>query len=125
MDYNLSIDEDETYIADGFLVHNCRSSTVPIIDKRYRIDVSTATRASNMNGKPGQVSAKETYYSLLKKQPRDYVLDTLGKTRGKLFLDGGLSASEFANLTTDQKFRPLNIEQLRRKDPQLFIDVGL
>ncbi|MCP4491132.1 MAG: hypothetical protein GY820_28025 [Gammaproteobacteria bacterium] len=78
-----------------------------------------------MNGKAGQVSAKETYYSLLKKQPRDYVLDTLGKTRGKLFLDGGLSASEFANLTTNQKFRPLTNKELRAKDPQLFVDAGL
>ncbi len=117
--------KDKGYKPKPPLHPNERSVTSPIIDKRYRIDVDTATRASKMGGKAGQVSAKETYYSMLKKEPRQSVIDILGKTRGKLFLDGGLSAKEFANLTTDQKFRPLNNKELRAKDPQLFERVGL
>jgi len=30
--YNLGVIEDETYVADGILVHNCRSTRVPAID---------------------------------------------------------------------------------------------
>ena len=104
---------------------NERSSTAPALDKRYTLDDDDSTRASAMAGGGKQVDGKETYYSLLKKQPRDYVLETLGKTRGKLFLDGGMTIKEFKNLTTDQKFRPLNLQQMKEKDPQSFADAGV
>ncbi len=35
--YNLSVEEDESYIAKGFVVHNCRCSLLPVIED---IDVS-------------------------------------------------------------------------------------
>ena len=104
---------------------NERSTTSPILKGEYKKVDRSGKRASNMEGGGKPVSAKETYYSLLKKQSRGYVMEVLGPTRGKLFLDGGLSSEEFGNLTTDQKFRPLTIKEMRKKDPQLFIDAGV
>ena len=117
--------KDDGYKPKPPLHRNCRSVTSPVVDKRYQIDDGTATRASRMDGGGKPVKATYTYYSLLKEQPRSYVMETLGKTKGKLFLDGGLSSKEFANLTTDQKFRPLSIAELRKKDPQAFEKAGL
>ena len=42
-------------------------------------------------------------------------MDILGKERGKLFLDGGLSAQKFKQLTTDELFQPIPLDELRKK----------
>ena len=56
-----------------------------------------------------QVSAKVTAQKWLERQPRFFVESTLGKTRAKLFLDGGLKIDKFTNL----QGRPLTLEELR------------
>ena len=119
--YNLSVEDDETYVANGILVHNCRSSTAPVLDERYRLDDSVNTRASRGVEGGQQVNADLTYYSWLKEQGaqgkngRAFVLDTLGKERGKLFLDGGLTADKFKQLTLDDLFQPIPLNELRKK----------
>jgi SPP1 gp7 family putative phage head morphogenesis protein len=80
---------------------NCRTITVPVAE--------------------GETISDQTYYEWLKKQGnqkggRAFVRDTLGNERGKLFLDGGLSAEEFKKLTTDEIFRPIPLDQLKNKD---------
>jgi len=119
--YNLSVEDDETYIANGFLVHNCRSSTAPVLDERFKIDDIRTTRASRGVEGGQQVAAESTYYGWLKSQGaqgkngRAFVMDVLGKERGKLFLDGGLSAQKFKQLTTDELFQPIPLDELRKK----------
>ena len=50
-------------------------------------------------------------------------MDVLGKERGKLFLDGGLSASKFKQLTLDELFQPIPLDVLRgKKSLQLAFD---
>jgi len=56
-----------------------------------------------------QVSAKVTAQKWLERQPRFFVESTLGKTRAKLFLDGGLKIDKFTNL----QGRPLTLAELR------------
>ena len=64
---------------------------------------------------------EKTYYQWLKGQGktkggRDFVKEVLGKDRGKLFLDGGLSSERFKKLTTDELFQPITLDQLKKKD---------
>lgn len=99
----------------------CRSSTAPVLDKRYRLDDSVNTRASRGVEKGQQVNADITYYQWLKDQGaqgakgRAFVLDVLGKERGRLFLDGGLTADRFKKLTLDELFQPIPLDVLRKK----------
>ena len=88
---------------------NCRSTTIP---KIVGVDLlSETTRASA----EGQVPADMTYYQWLKGQPADFQDDVLGKTRGKMFREGGLTADEFAALQLDKNFEPLTLEELAKK----------
>ncbi len=99
----------------------CRSTIVPVLDRRYRIDDSDATRSS-VNG---PVSADMDYYSFLKTQPKQFQRDVLGETRYQLLNSGKLTSKEFAQLTVDQKFRPLTLKEMRQKKPLLFEELGL
>ena len=100
---------------------NCRSSTAPVLDARYKLDDSVNTRASRGVEGGQQVNADSTYYGWLKDQGgqgpkgREFVMDILGKERGKLFLDGGLSADKFKQLTLDEMFQPIPLDVLRQK----------
>ena len=100
---------------------NCRSSTAPVLDARYKLDDSVNTRASRGADGGQQVNADSTYYGWLKEQGaqgkdgRAFVVDVLGKERGKLFLDGGLSADKFKQLTLDEMFQPIPLDALRKK----------
>jgi SPP1 gp7 family putative phage head morphogenesis protein len=100
---------------------NCRSSTAPVLDERFNLDDSVNTRASRGSEGGQQVDADITYYSWLKEQGaqgpkgRAFVLDNLGNERGKLFLDGGLTADKFKQLTLDELFQPIPLDKLRGK----------
>ena len=100
---------------------NCRTSIIAILDERYAIDDSAATRASKGAEGGKQVSATETYYAWLKAQGAQgsnglrFVQDVLGNERGELLVNGGLSAKQFQKLTIDELFRPIPLDELRKK----------
>ena len=100
---------------------NCRSSTAPVLDERYNLDDSSTTRASRGAEGGQQVKADLTYYEWLKEQGnqgpkgRAFVEDVLGKERGALFLDGGLSVNKFKQLTLDELFQPISLSKLKSK----------
>tara|TARA_R100000951_G_scaffold116765_1_gene130544 strand:+ start:5642 stop:6715 length:1074 start_codon:yes stop_codon:yes gene_type:complete len=104
---------------------SCRSATVPVLDERFNFDRSNRTRASKGDEGGKQIAADTTYYSFLKNQSKAFQDETLGKTRGRLFRNGGLTSEEFAKLTVDQKFRPLNLKEMREKAPLVFEQAGL
>lgn len=101
---------------------NCRSTVIPIT-KSFRelgldIDeVPAGTRAS-MNG---QVPGEQTYPAWLKQQPREIVVEALGPTKAKLFLDGGLKIDRFVD-PTGQAF---TIDELRQREAGAFAKAGL
>ena len=45
----------------------------------------------------------------------EFVQDVLGKERGSLLVNGGLSAKQFQKLTIDELFRPIPLDELRKK----------
>lgn len=94
----------------------CRSTTVAELDSRFDFLKQGATRSS----KDGYVDAGETYYDWLAKQPASFQDQAIGKSRGKLFRDGGLSTERFSALQLDRRFKPLTLKQLKEIEPLAF-----
>jgi SPP1 gp7 family putative phage head morphogenesis protein len=94
----------------------CRSTTAADMDDAFDFLDEGATRSST----DGYVNADLSYYDWLKKQPTSFQDSVLGKTRGKLFRDGGLSAKRFADLQLDRNFEPLTLEEMRSLEPLAF-----
>ena len=69
----------------------------------------------------GQVPRDLTYNQWLKRQPFDVQVDALGKTRAKLFRDGGLDISQF----TVRNDYELTLDQLKSKEPSAFLKAGI
>lgn len=90
---------------------NCRSSFEIVFDG-YE---SPKNRASEFG-----VTENVSYYEWLKHQTPDYQDEVLGKTRGKLFRDGGMSVEKFKSLQLDKNFTPLTLEQMNEFEPVAF-----
>lgn len=101
---------------------NCRCAISPVT-KSFRelgIDVDEmdkGTRAS-MNG---QVPKEISYNDWLKKQPIEVQEMALGKTKAKLFRDGGLDVSAFVSRNGHE----LTLNQIRRLEKSAFEKAGL
>lgn len=104
---------------------NCRSSTVGLLDTRFTMDKSGTTRASKGDEGGAQISADTNYYSFLKNQNKAFQDEVLGPTRGQLFRSGGLTSEEFSRLSVDQLYRPLNLDEMKAKNPVAFEKAGL
>ncbi len=98
---------------------NCRSTSIPELDSRYAIDDSNFTQSSKGATGGKQVNADLSYYDWMKTQPNDFVIDTLGPTRGNLLLSGKMSSTEFARFNLNARFEPLTIAEMRAKDKKL------
>lgn len=110
--YDLEVADDASYVANGLVVSNCRSTSVPVL-KTWRdlgIDmdeVPETTRASA----DGQVPAALSFEDWLKKQPTARQDTVLGQGKAELWRSGKIS---FRDLL-DQGGRPLTTEELRAK----------
>lgn len=119
MVYNLSTADDETYVANTFVVHNCRSSVSPKLSPEFDIFDEGATRVSKGADGGKQVDASTGYYGWLKSQPAGFQDEVLGPTRGQIFRNSGLSAAEFRRATVDDLGRPLTLEQMAARDKRV------
>ena len=88
---------------------NCRSTTVPVLDKKYEALNEGGTRAS----KDGYVSANLTYYEWLKRQPAAFQKKVLGKGKYDIFKFDGMTAEKFAKLNLDKDFSPITLAELK------------
>lgn len=105
---------------------NCRSTVVPVTKSFRELgidlpDVPEGERASE----DGPVPASLTYFEWLKTQPASFVEEALGETRAAVFLKGGISSDDFANLQLGRNFQPLTVEQMREKAPKVFERAGM
>ena len=132
--YNLEVEEDNTYLVDNIVVHNCRTRRIatpkgwmPTGDKssvggrvgggenyeeRLERKDGRVVKYTGKNDKAfkGEViKANTTYSTWLKNQPTWFVTATLGKTRADLFLSGKMKLSRF----TDMTGRTLTLEELK------------
>jgi SPP1 gp7 family putative phage head morphogenesis protein len=105
--------ETGTYCANSILTHNCRSTTVPIIDPDILPPSTTATRAS----KDGQVPINQSYGEWLAKQPRSVQADALGPGKVAYFnrlADKYGPRNAIAKLVRDDGAE-VTLEQLRKR----------
>jgi len=121
-----ALDTQKFKIGDGPLppAHvNCRSSTVPVLDKSFDILDKGATRSSRNpeTGKVESVSAKKNYYDWLKDQPAEVQDSIIGPTRGKLLRNGGITTERFAKLQLNKNFKPLTLAKMRKLEPAAFM----
>lgn len=99
----------------------CRSSTTPVLKswKELGIDLpefAPSTRASM----DGQVPETLTYQTWLERQSAARQDEILGPTRGKLF-----RAGEKVDRFVDKNGRTLTLDQLRKRDSDIFQKAGL
>jgi hypothetical protein len=73
----------------------------------------------------GYVDGDLNYYDWLKTQSAEFQDDAMGPTLGKLIRDGGLSTDEFSRLQLSRRFLPLNLDQMRNKNPLAFNRAGI
>ena len=82
---------------------NCRSSTVAALNEKFKMLEDSRTRsARNADGKIVSVPANENYYTWLKRQPAAFQDDVIGKTRGQLLRNGGLTVEQFSKLNLNK-----------------------
>lgn len=99
----------------------CRSTTVAIVDPSLDFLDEGATRSSD----DGYVPADLTYYDWLKTQSAEFQDEAVGKTRGQLFRNGGLSVDEFASLNLGRNFQPLTLAEMQKLEPLAFKRAGI
>ena len=112
---------------------NCRSTTIAVLDKRFKELEKGRTRTARdlETGKTKNVSANTTYYSWLKRQPAAVQDSIIGKTKGKLLRNGGLTSKRFAAMQLDKNFNPLPLYGKDGKvgmadlEPAAFIKAGI
>lgn len=99
----------------------CRSTTVPELRKDAPLagigEPDTRSSAGVEGGK--QVKASLNYYDWLKTQPASFQDEALGRTRGLIFRNSGLSIDEFKAASVGQFGKPLNLEQMRAKNKEI------
>ncbi len=95
--------------------HGCRDTYGYVYNAKYDYLTKGRTRSST----DGQVPSKQTYYTWLKTQPAFAQDEALGKTKGLIFRNAGLSPEEFKKAATDRFKQPLTIEEMKLKDKRI------
>lgn len=100
----------------------CRSTVIPVVKDKFSVNIEEQLKrqAKGSAGKE-QVPFTQTYNSWLKDQSAEFQDEVLGKTKAKLFREGGLNVRQFV----DSNYRPITLEELKRKEPIAFEKAGL
>ncbi|MDH4581384.1 hypothetical protein E8F20_05775 [Pseudomonas sp. BN415] len=101
---------------------NCRSTSTPVIKSWEELgltkeEIGKGTQASM----DGYVADDISYSDWLRNKPAAFQDEVLGVTRGKLFRDGKVNIDKFTN----DKGNVYTLEQLRKRDADLFERVGI
>ena len=101
---------------------NCRSTSVPVIKswKELGIDLPESAK-STRSSMDGQVAEDLTFTKWLRSKPASVQDDILGATRGKLFRANKIEIDRF----TDRQGRVLSLDQLRKKNAEMFAKAGM
>ena len=146
--YDIQVDEDECFITSDIVAHNCElcipldgqefpidsgprpprhpncRCVMSLVTKSFRelgIDADDATPEFRASA-TGQVPRTLTAEQWLRREPREMVVNSLGATRAKLFLDGNLPVKDFSDFTTG---RIRTVAELEQRHGELFEKLGL
>jgi len=124
--YNFAVEEDESYIAKGFVVHNCRSALLPVVKAWDELgskalakfkEAPKGMRASM----DGLVPADLTYSDWLRrKEVKDpgFADKVLGKGKAKLWREGKITTQQLVNASG----KPFTLAELKKKtEKQVFV----
>ena len=112
MVFNISVEDDETYVADGTLVHNCRSTHRYILAPEYEELEEPRTRPAVVGGKAKRVDSEESWMELAKKNP-NLARESLGVERAKVL--GAMSPEEFTKIAYNRLDQLITIDELVAK----------
>jgi SPP1 gp7 family putative phage head morphogenesis protein len=101
---------------------NCRSTTVPVLKswKEMGINLGEAPEGTR-SSLDGQVPANINFDKWLRTRSVAFQEDVLGKTKAKLFRDGGLTLDRFV----DRVGAEYTLEQLRKREAGAFQRAGV
>lgn len=99
--------------------YGCRSTFVYVYDPKFDFLDKGATRASRGAEGGQQVPEKQTYYTWLKNQPAMFQDEALGKEKGKIFRNAGLSPDEFKKAATNRFKQAITIDEMKEKDRRI------
>ena len=104
-----------------------RSSFIGFLTLSEKFDYLSKNAKRPAKGAKGatQVGAQSTYYGWLKTQPASFQDAIIGKTRGRLLRNGGLTSKEFAKLQLNRNFKPRNLADMKRIAPEAFAQANL
>ena len=111
--------ESGTYCADSILTHNCRSTTVPIVDyKGLGFDPPPPSKRSSRNG---LVPSDQTYGQWLENQSKAVKDDVLGASKVPYFesLVKKVGPTKAIRKFVSQDGSELTLAQLRRRYPDV------
>jgi len=107
--YNFSVEDDESYIASGFVVHNCRTTLAPktktfedLAGPNSKLNKKQLKELDNMpvgvrSSLGGPVPADMNYNDWLLTQPTDVQKNILGQGRWKLWTENKLDMIDLVN----------------------------
>ena len=97
----------------------CRTAQVFEFSGEYSFLKEGRKRPAVFEGKAEQVGGTRQYYDILKNQPAAVQDDALGKTKGKIFRNAGLTPEEFKQATVDQFYRELTLDEMAAKNKKI------
>jgi hypothetical protein len=103
----------------------CRDAISPALSEKFDFLNKGATRASKGAEGGKSVSVKLGSYDWMLTQPKSFQEASMGVKRSKLLRDGGLTPTEYANLSTNSRFRTLTIKEMHEKEPSIFERAGV
>lgn len=100
--WNLAVEEDETYVAEGVVVHNCRTTTIPRLNYRA-LGIKPPGPRSPLNF--------QSFDGWLRGQPASTQSEILGATRADLYASGKATLRDLVDADT----RVLTLAQLKER----------
>lgn len=99
----------------------CRSTTVPVTKSWRELGIDIEEFKSTRASMDGQIAEDISFTQWLRSKPASFQDDILGATRGKLFRANEIEVDKFTN----NKGKVYTIEELRRKNKELFEKAGI
>lgn len=120
--YDLEVADDASYVANGIVVSNCRSTSTPVLKSWRELgfdhdELPGSSRASM----DGQIPEETTYAQWLRGKDFDFVADVLGVDKARLFLNGQLPLDRFY----DRRGNELTLDQIRQREREAWKRAGL